>query len=95
MWNAFNPIQWSCGSFVFVTFRIVLMNEYKLKIRLIKKQHHYDNINLPTDTIAHSLLQHSTLSAISPPVPLVVMEGLPRLFLSSLELAESPPPTRL
>lgn len=44
MWNAFNPIQWLSSNFVFVTFRIVLMNECKLKIRLIKKQHHYDNI---------------------------------------------------
>lgn len=40
-------------------------------------------------------VNYSTRSASSPPVPLVVMDGLPRLLLSSLEPVESPPPTRL
>lgn len=38
---------------------------------------------------------NKTCPASSPPVPLVVMEGLPRLLLSSLEPVESPPPTLL
>lgn len=51
-------------------------------------------VRLQTQLTIHDC-SNKTCSASSPPVPLVVMEGLPRLLLSSLEPVESPPPTLL
>lgn len=59
-----------------------------------KKKKYVCRCKPPTQLTIHDC-RSKTCSASSPPVPLVVMEGLPRLLLSSLEPVESPPPTLL